>query len=76
MVGATGDFPAGWQVMTGEVERLEREGFTWTATVRCGGQTVVAVVDRHMVLNRGLTTGSPVSLGFSGKHLHHMPDAA
>lgn len=75
IVGAENDFPSGWQVMRGSVERLEREGFTWTAAVRCGDRTVTAVVDRHMVLNRGLEAGSAVAVGFAGEHLHHMPEA-
>ena len=74
-VGNTEDFPKDWQVLRGTVERLEREGFTWTAVVRCGDQTVTALVDRHMVLSRGLDNGSAVTVGFAGEHLHHMPEA-
>jgi molybdate/tungstate transport system ATP-binding protein len=75
IVGAACDFPSGWQVMEGSVERLEREGFVWTAAVRCGDRTMTAVIDRHMVLNRGLGAGSAVTVGFAGEHLHHMPEA-
>lgn len=74
IVGTAGDFPSGWHVMNGSVERLEREGFTWTAAVRCGDRMLTALIDRHMVLNRGLDAGSPVAVGFSGEHLHHMPE--
>jgi molybdate/tungstate transport system ATP-binding protein len=74
-VGSAVDFPGDWHVLKGTVERLEREGFTWTAVVRCGDQTVTALVDRHMVLNRGLDSGSEVTVGFAGEHLHHMPEA-
>lgn len=74
IVGATNDFPSDWHVMEGSVERLEREGFTWIATVRCGNRPLTAIVDRHMVLNRGLDAGSPVAVGFAGEHLHHMPE--
>ncbi|MBG0789830.1 MAG: ABC transporter ATP-binding protein [Desulfovibrionaceae bacterium] len=73
IVGTAADFPAEWHIMEGTVERLEREGFTWTATVRCSGQSLTAMVDRHMVLNRGLGIDSPVTVGFAGEHLHHMP---
>jgi len=74
VVGNTTDFPDDWLTLEGTVERLEREGFTWTAAVQCGDQCLFAQIDRHMVLNRGLAEGSPVALGFSGKHLHHMPE--
>ncbi|QGY40655.1 ATP-binding cassette domain-containing protein [Pseudodesulfovibrio cashew] len=74
IVGAEADFPSGWCVLQGEVERLEREGFTWTATIVSGGEHFTAMVDRHMVLNRGLETGSRVALGFARHHLHHMPE--
>lgn len=73
-VGSAEDFPEDWHVLKGTVERLEREGFTWTAVVRCGDQTVTALVDRHMVLSRGLDSGSKVTVGFAGEHLHHMPE--
>lgn len=73
-VGGMGDFPKDWQVLRGTVERLEREGFTWTAVVRCGDQAITALVDRHMVLNRELVSGSSVTVGFAGEHLHHMPE--
>lgn len=73
-VGSPEDFPEDWHIMRGTVERVEREGFTWTAVVRCGDQTLTALVDRHMVLNRGLDSGSAVTLGFAWEHLHHMPD--
>lgn len=72
-VGCEADFPADWRTLRGTVERLEREGFTWIAAVRCGGQTLTALVDRHMVLNRGLDAGAEVTVGFAGEHLHHMP---
>lgn len=73
IVGTANDFPNDWHVMEGSVERLEREGFIWTAAVWCGNQMLTAIVDRHMVLNRGLGNGSPVAVGFAGEHLHHMP---
>ncbi|MGE4193020.1 MAG: ABC transporter ATP-binding protein [Pseudodesulfovibrio sp.] len=72
-VGCKADFPEGWQTLDGTVERLEREGFTWTAAVRCGDQMLTALVDRHMVLSRGLDAGAEVTVGFAGEHLHHMP---
>jgi molybdate/tungstate transport system ATP-binding protein len=73
-VGSVEDFPRDWHILRGTVERLEREGFTWTAVIRCGDQTMTALVDRHMVLSRGLDSGSPVTVGFAGEHLHHMPN--
>ena len=73
-VGSSEDFPGDWHILRGTVERLEREGFTWTAVVRCGDQAVTALVDRHMVLSRGLESGSAVTVGFAGEHLHHMPE--
>ena len=74
IVGTEGEFPDDWCVLKGTVERVEREGFTWTATVACGGQTLTAMVDRHMVLGRTLDTGSQVTVGFDRAHLHHMPE--
>jgi len=76
VVGTMADFPDDWHVISGTVERFEREGFTWTATIQCGDVLVTAIVDRHMVLNRGLSTGSEVAVGFAGKHLHHMPNGS
>lgn len=73
VVGSGSDFPSGWCILNGQVERLEREGFTWTATVRCGCEQITAMVDRHLVLNRRLENGSPVAVGFAREHLHHMP---
>lgn len=75
VVGANGNFPENWCVLQGTVERVEREGFTWVASVTCGEQRMTAMVDRHMVLGRTLTAGSQVSLGFAREHLHHMPEA-
>ncbi|MCJ2165031.1 MULTISPECIES: ABC transporter ATP-binding protein [unclassified Pseudodesulfovibrio] len=75
VVGTATDFPDDWYILRGTVERLEREGFTWTAIVKCGDRTITAMVDRHLVLNRGLGNGSQVAVGFSGRHLHHMPEA-
>ncbi len=74
VVGMRTDFPTDWCVLEGTVERLEREGFTWTATVQCGEEILTAIVDRHMVLNRNLESGSSVAVGFDAKHLHHMPE--
>ncbi|BCS87815.1 ABC transporter ATP-binding protein [Pseudodesulfovibrio sediminis] len=74
VVGSRDDFPKEWHVLNGTVERMEREGFTWTATVQCGDELLTAVVDRHMVLNRGIATGVEVVVGFAGEHLHHMPE--
>jgi len=73
-VGSRADFPAGWCVLDGTVERVEREGFTWTAVVRSGGERFITMVDRHMVLNRGLESGAPVAVGFDAAHIHHMPE--
>ncbi len=72
-LGTPNDFPNDWHILEGTVERLQREGFIWTAAVQCGDQLLTATIDRHMVLNRGLAGGSAVTLGFSGEHLHHMP---
>jgi len=72
IVGTPSDFPDDWCTLNGAVERLEREGFTWTASVVCGGEYFTAMIDRHMVLNRGLGIGSEVTVGFAKEHLHHM----
>ena len=72
-VGSRADFPAQWCVLDGTVERLEREGFAWTAVVRCGGERFTTMVDRHMALNRKLQSGVEVAVGFDADHLHHMP---
>jgi len=72
IVGAASDFPSDWCILSGTVERLERVGFTWSATVLCGGEYFTAMVDRHMVLGRGIEIGSEVTMGFSRGHLHHM----
>jgi len=74
VVGTQKDFPSDWCILEGTVERLEREGFTWTAIVQCGEELFTAMVDRHMVLNRRLESGSQVAVGFNAKHLHHMPN--
>jgi molybdate/tungstate transport system ATP-binding protein len=73
IIGSPTDFPKGWYTLNGSVERLEREGFTWTASVLCSGSCLTAMVDRHMVLNRGIEIGSKVTVGFAKEHLHHMP---
>ncbi|MDD3311861.1 ABC transporter ATP-binding protein [Pseudodesulfovibrio sp.] len=76
IVGAESDFPADWCVLRGRVERLEREGFTWTASVLCAGEPITATVDHHLVLGGRLAPGTEVTLGFARAHLHHMPETA
>lgn len=73
-VARKNDFPPDWCVFNGRVERVERAGFTWTAKIRCGEETFLALVDQRLVMDSGLAPDSPVAVGFPREFLHHMPD--
>lgn len=72
-VACGNDFPGDWCVFKGVVGRLEREGFSWTARVECGGEAVTATVNQQLALDGGFGEGAQVFLGFAKSHLHVMP---
>lgn len=65
--------PRDWCVLQGRLERIDREGFTWMANVRCGEETVTATLDRRLAMSADLSGRPEVCLGFAPAHLHHLP---
>lgn len=66
------DFPDDWCSLPGRILRVDREGFHWTASIRCNDQTVTASVDQLLALNHADSNGE-VHLGLPRARLHLMP---
>ena len=65
-------FPDNWCSLPGRIIRVDREGFHWTASIRCHDQTVTASVDQLLALSHADNNGE-VHLGLPRAHLHLMP---
>lgn len=72
LVSQTNRFPEDWCTLRGNVTRIDRIGFHWTAQIKCDDQTVTAAVDQLTALEHS-TKNNAVHLGIAKPHLHFMP---
>ncbi len=63
-ISVNGDIPAGWQGLSGRVDSLTREGFSWLATVDCGQVSFTARLEHRQALDGTVRPGSPVTVAF------------
>ncbi|NDV18498.1 ATP-binding cassette domain-containing protein [Pseudodesulfovibrio sp. JC047] len=65
-------FPDEWCTFEGNLTRIDRIGFHWTAQIACNDQTVTATVDQLTALEYSQQEKT-VHLGIAKSHLHFMP---
>lgn len=65
-------FNPDWLSVSGTLSQLDKHGFAWRGTVRCGNQTVVATLDPNAVFSNTLKPSMDVFIGFPKEAMHYM----
>ncbi|MGE4299149.1 MAG: ABC transporter ATP-binding protein [Desulfovibrionaceae bacterium] len=76
LISRNGAFGGGWVSVTGTVGAISRQGFSWTATVRCDDATFTARLEHRQALDPAIAEGAPVTLGFDPAAVHFIRNAA